>query len=646
MSLLDAAGLYHRHRSLQTTIDLRLLQTTDIHAHILAYDYLADCPTDRTGLARLASLIKSARSEQENAILLDTGDFLQGTILADVHSIQGGTGAGDVHPMIAVMNSLRYDAGTLGNHDFNYGLSFLTNTLQQAGFPVICANVARKLGETANSDTTLLPPWTILARRLRDGGGTWHDLKIGIIGLLPPQIDIWERAHLEGHLYTRDMLEAARAHLPAMRNAGADIVILLCHSGIAPETGTLRKENAALQLAALPEVDVVLCGHQHQMFPSSSFDGIAGVDAKAGTLHGKPAVMAGFWGSHLGVIDLKLSKDEQGWQIQGHHSHLRPIFDPQDHSGKGRALVADDVAVVALTRGAHDRTLRHMRRPVGHSSRPLHSFFALVADDPSLQLVAEAQRARVADLLKDTQYADVPLLSAVAPFKAGGLAGPAHFTDVPAGPLSMRNLADLYLFPNRLSAVAVTGAALADWLEHAAGQFCLIRKGQRDQMLCDASFPCHNFDVICGLRYVIDPSVPPRFAPDGQLLNPDAWRVRDITWNNLPVLPDQSFVVATNSYRAGGGGFACSLAMTEIPLAPPLGQGSENIREVLAAYISSHPVITPHTTPVWRFASLPGTTALFDSAPAAAEALHDLTGVRIESAGPGPNGFMRFRLHF
>jgi 2',3'-cyclic-nucleotide 2'-phosphodiesterase / 3'-nucleotidase len=646
VTLPEATGLYSRYANTQTKLDLRLMQTTDLHAHIMAYDYLADRPTDRTGLVRLASLIRSARAEQDNSILLDTGDLLQGTILGDVHATGSKTRASGPHPMIAVMNSLCYDAGTLGNHDFNYGLPFLVETLQQAGFPVVCANVARQLGDTASTDITLFPPWTILARKLRDHCGEWHDLKIGLIGLLPPQIDIWERAHLEGHLHTRDMLEAARAHLPAMRAAGADIVILLCHSGIAPDTGTKRTENAALQLAALSEVDVVLCGHQHQMFPGPDFEGIVGVDAKAGTLHGKPAVMAGFWGSHLGVIDLKLAKGHHGWQIIGHQSSLRPIFEPQDHAGQGRALVADDAAVATLTQDAHDRTLTHMRRPVGHSSKPLHSFFALVADDPSLQLVAEAQRARVAKLLEGTPHADLPLLSAVAPFKAGGLAGPAHFTDVPAGPLSMRNLADLYLFPNRLSAVAVTGAALADWLEHAAGQFCLIRKGQRDQMLRDTSIPCHNFDVICGLRYVIDPSVPPRFAPDGQLLNPDAWRVHDITWNNLPVLPDQSFVVATNSYRASGGGFACSLAMTEIPLDPQLGHGSETIREVLAAYISRHPVITPHTTPVWRFASLPGTTALFDSAPAAAEALHDLTGVRIESAGPGPNGFMRFRLHF
>jgi 2',3'-cyclic-nucleotide 2'-phosphodiesterase/3'-nucleotidase len=72
---------------------------------------------------------------------------------------------------------------------------------------------------------------------------------------------------------------------------------------------------------------------------------------------------------------------------------LRPIH-KRTEDRTGRALVGDDGAVVALARDAHARTLAHLRRPIGHCSKPLHSFFALVTDDPSIQLVAEAQRAR------------------------------------------------------------------------------------------------------------------------------------------------------------------------------------------------------------------------------------------------------------
>jgi 2',3'-cyclic-nucleotide 2'-phosphodiesterase/3'-nucleotidase len=628
------------------TLDLRLMQTTDLHAQLLAYDYCVDRPSDRIGLSRVASLIRSARAERPNSLLFDTGDVLQGSALGDLYASASMTGT-LVHPVIAVMNALGYDAGTPGNHDFNYGIPFLRHALAGARFPVVCANVALCLGPSPCADDTLLLPWTILTRRLRARDGTWQDLRIGVIGLLPPQIEVWDRPHLHGKVQTRDMVKAARAHLPRIRRAGADIVIVLSHSGIAPDEGADRMENAALPLAALPGVDAILCGHQHAAFPGPAFDGIAGVDVQAGTLHGTPAVMAGFWGSHLGLIDLTLTRRAGRWRVTGHHVELRAIHQRQGADGSGRALVQDDAGVMHVARQAHERTLDHVRRPLGHVSKPLHSFFALVADDPSIQLVAEAQRARVAELLHGTEAADLPLLSAVAPFKAGGAAGPDHFTDVPAGPLRVRNLADLYLFPNLLCAVQVTGAALMDWLEHAAGQFNQITPGAQDQMLRDPAFPCYNFDVICGLRYVIDPSQPARFSPDGRRLNPGARRVLQVTRHGRPVAPHDLFIVATNSYRAaGGGGFAAAVQMREVALGPAAKPVAETIPQVLADYVTRAGLVTPVTQPVWRFAPAPGTSALFDSAPAAAATLHDLQGVSIETAGAAPGGFTRFRLNF
>ena len=629
------------------TLDLRLMQTTDLHAQLLAYDYGSDRPSDCIGLSRVASLIRSARAEAPNSLLLDTGDVLQGSALGDLFASTGMTGPGQTHPVIAVMNALGYDAGTPGNHDFNYGIPVLRDALAGARFSMVCANVVCRLGPSPCADETRLPPWTILTRRLRARDDSWHDLQIGVIGLLPPQIEVWDRPRLHGKVQTRDMVKAARAHLPRIRDAGADIVIVLSHSGIVSERGEDGMENAALSLAALPGVDAILCGHQHAVFPGPAFDGIAGVDVRAGTLHGTPAVMAGFWGSHLGLIDLTLTQSAGRWQVTGHNVELRAIHQRQGAQGCGRALVRDDPEVLRLAQQAHERTLNHVRRPLGHISKPLNSFFALVADDPSIQLVAEAQRARVAELLQGTEAAELPLLSAVAPFKAGGAAGPDHFTDVPAGPIRVGNLTDLYLFPNLLCAVQVTGAALTDWLEHAAGQFNQITQGGRDQMLRDPAFPCYNFDVICGLRYVIDPSQPARFSPDGRRLNPGARRVQQITQNGRPVAPHDRFIVATNSYRAsGGGGFAAAVEMQEVVLGPPARPVAETIPEVLAAYVTRAGVLTPVTRPVWRFASSPGTSALFDSAPAAAATLHDLQGVSIETAGAAPGGFTRFRLNF
>lgn len=624
-------------------LDLRLLQTTDLHAHILPFDYLSDRPAHRNGLSHLASVIRRARAESANCLLLDTGDMLQGNPLGDVYASQMPRLKGCTHPVIAVMNSLGYDAATPGNHDFNFGLEFLEHALSKAAFELVCANAALQLGARPCDDRTLLPPWTILKRRMLDRNGLYHDLRIGVIGLLPPQTDIWDREHLEGRLHTRDIVETTRAYLPHIRAAGADIIVVLGHSGIAPEEGRHRTENAALSIAALSGVDAVLCGHQHQLFPGPAFAGIAGVDTQAGTLHGKPAVMAGFWGSHLGIIDLTLRRDRSGWKVSGHRVALRHASqmpaDPLVPSG--RPADTDEAAIKKLVRGPHARTRTHLNRPVGHSSKPLHSYFAIVADDPSIQLVAAAQLEQIASWLQDRPERGIPLLSAVSAFKTGGIEGPDHFTEVPAGPLRHRSLAALYQFPNTLCAVQVTGAALHEWLEHAAAQFNRIVIGRQDQLLRNPAFPGYNFDVICGLRYVIDPTQPPRYAPGGQLLNPGARRVRDITYQARPVLPDQQFIVATNSYRAGGGGgFTPSVAMREVALPDRVP-----IHDVLAGYVSRRALVTPDAKPVWRFAACPDTTVVFDSAPAAANALPDQPDIRIEKIGPSPSGFMRFRLY-
>jgi len=622
-------------------VNLRLMQTTDIHAHILSFDYIADRPSPWMGLAGLVRLIHKARSEVAQACLFDTGDFLQGSPLADLFAKMPAQDRAALHPVIGVMNALDYDAVALGNHDFNFGLPFIAQAIEKARFPVICANVALALGDTPCADATFLPPWTILTKRVRDQTGKDHDLRIGVIGVLPPQVDIWDREAIAGALQTRDMVEAAAAYLPHIRAAGADLVVALAHSGIAADHGEARAENAALALAGLPGIDAVLCGHQHRVFPGPGWDGIAGVDAAAGTLHGKPAVMAGFWGSHLGLIDLVCAQSPDGWRVVAHKSHL---IRQQDHgdlaAGTGQPCPTE-AQISAIMHPAHLRTRAHLQRSIGVIKKPVQSYFALVADDPSVQLVAEAQRRAVAAGLAGRPEASLPLLSAAAPFKVGGVAGPDNFTAIAQGSVRLRDIADLYPYPNRLCAVQVSGAGLRDWLEHAAGQFQRILPDLQDQPLLDPAFPCYNFDVICGLRYVIDLSQPARFGSDGRLRDPAAQRITDLTWNNGPVRLDQQFIVATNSYRADcGSGVEGTQHMRNIPLPCNL-----HLADVLQIHLSQPGGVDPVTQPVWRFAPLPGASVWFDSAPDAVGYLPDLTGHRIVPTGPAPNGFARFRLY-
>jgi 2',3'-cyclic-nucleotide 2'-phosphodiesterase/3'-nucleotidase len=641
--LAGSAGLIALHPfSLQAAtnqVHLRLMETTDLHVHVFPYDYYADKPRDTVGLARTASIIKEIRAEATNALLLDNGDFLQGNPMGDYIAYERGMKGGDLHPVIAAMNAVGFDASTLGNHEFNYGLEFLMKSLAGADFPVVCANIAKETGATPRDDKTLLPPYVLMERELTDGAGQKHAIKIGLIGFVPPQVMNWDRRHLEGRVQARDILQAARAYVPEMKEKGADIIIALSHSGIAAARESDGMENASLPLAAIEGIDAILTGHSHLVFPSSRYEGIDGINAEAGTLHGKPATMGGYWGSHLGLIDLMLKRDAGGWRVVGHASEARPIS-RRNEDRSITALVQSDARVLAATEKEHEETLGYIRRAVGKTDAPLHSYFALVADDPSVQIVSIAQSWYIAQMMKGTKYEGLPILSAAAPFKAGGRGGPDYFTDVPKGDVAIKNVSDLYLYPNTARAVLVTGAEVKDWLERSAGIFNQVTVGKADQLLLNPAFPSYNFDVMDGVSYQIDLSQPSKFSPKGELQNPEASRIVNLQYNGAPIDPGAQFIVATNNYRASGGGdFPGAKGDTVV------FEGPDTNRDVIVRYIVEKGTISPRADANWSFAPLAGTSVLFDTGPKASAYAGDVQGVRITPAGDGPDGFARFRIN-
>ncbi len=617
---------------------LRIMETTDIHVHVYPYDYYGDRPVDTVGLARTAALIDGVRAESANSILLDNGDFLQGNPMGDYMAYERGMSEGDIHPMIAAMNTLGFDASTLGNHEFNYGLPFLMNSVAGAAFPVVCANVATGMGGVATEDTTLVAPYVMLDRTLTDGAGESHPIRIGVIGFVPPQIMTWDRRHLEGNVEVRDIVAAARAYVPQMREEGAEIVVALSHSGIGAADHTDMMENASVPLAAVDGIDVVLTGHHHRVFPGPDYADTPGVDAEAGTIMGKPGVMAGFWGSHMGLVDLLLERDGNTWRIASHDVEARPIF-RREEDRSVTALVESDAEVLASVKAEHEATLAYVRAEVGQTDAPLHSYFALVADDPSVQIVSNAQTWYIAQMMVGTAHEGLPILSAAAPFKAGGRGGPDYYTDVPAGPIAIRNVADLYLYPNTVRAVRVTGAEVREWLERSAGMFNQVTPGQADQVLLNPDFPSYNFDVIDGVTYQIDLSQPSRYDNDGEVVAPEAHRIVNLMHDGAPIDEAQDFIVATNNYRAGGGG--------NFPGANPstvIFEGPDTNRDVIVRYIVDQGTVSPSADANWTFAPMAGTTVLFDTGPAAADFIDSVEGVEIEPAGEGPDGFARYRI--
>lgn len=617
---------------------LRIMETTDLHVHVFPYDYYADKPVDTVGLARTASYIREVRSEATNSILVDNGDFLQGNPMGDYIAYERGMKDGDMHPVITAMNTLGFDAATLGNHEFNYGLSFLMKTLAGAAFPVVSANIATKAGATPTRDQTLVKPYVILDRTVTDGAGQSHPIRIGLIGFVPPQIMNWDSKHLVGNVETRDILQTAEAYVPEIKEAGADVIIALSHSGIGSAQRTDGMENASVPLAEVNGIDALMTGHSHMVFPGPTFTATDVIDPEAGTIHGKPAVMGGFWGSHMGLIDLMLEREGGAWRVVSHSATVRPIYE----RGEDRSitpLVESDAEVLASVRKEHDETLEYVRRAVGKTSAPLYSYFALVADDPSVQIVSNAQMWYIKQMLEGTEYAALPLLSAAAPFKAGGRGGPDYYTDVPVGDVAIKNVADLYLYPNTIRAVKVTGAQLKDWLERSAGLFNRITAGEQDQPLLNPDFPSYNFDVIDGVSYQIDLSQPSKFGPKGELLAPDASRIVNLSYDGAPVQPDQEFIIATNNYRASGGGeFPGAMGDTII------FEGPDTNRDILVRYIVEAGTINPTADDNWSFAPMEGTSVVFESGPKARAHMADIKTVQITDAGDGAEGFALFRI--
>ncbi|WP_105738806.1 bifunctional 2',3'-cyclic-nucleotide 2'-phosphodiesterase/3'-nucleotidase [Cronobacter dublinensis] len=623
------------------TVDLRILETTDLHSNMMDFDYYKDAPTEKFGLVRTASLINAARQEAVNSVLVDNGDLIQGSPLGDYMAAKG-LKEGDVHPVYKAMNTLDYAVGNLGNHEFNYGLDYLHKALAGANFPYVNANII-----DAKTHKPLFTPYLIKETQVKDKDGKPHTLKIGYIGFVPPQIMTWDKANLSGKVTVNDITETARKYVPQMRAEGADLVVVVAHSGLSAEPYKALAENSVYYLSQVPGVDAILFGHAHAVFPGKDFATIKGADIAQGTLNGVPAVMPGMWGDHLGIVDLVLNNDDGKWKVTQSKAEARPIYDAQAK----KSLAAEDQNLVKVLKADHDATREFVGQPVGKSADPMYSYLALVQDDPTVQVVNNAQKAYVEHFIQgDPDLAQLPVLSAAAPFKVGGRKNdPASFVEVEKGQLTLRNAADLYLYPNTLVVVKATGAEVKEWLECSAGQFNQIdvNSAKPQPLLNWDGFRTYNFDVIDGVKYQIDVTQPAKYDGECQTVNPKAERITHLTFNGKPIDPNETFLVATNNYRAYGGKFA-GTGDSHIAFASP----DEN-RAVLAAWIGAETKrageIHPAADNNWRLAPINSSQKLdirFETSPSdkAAAFIKEKAQYPMKKVGNDDIGFAVYQL--
>ena len=557
------------------TVDLRIIETTDLHGNMMNFDYFKDQPVDTFGLVKTANLIHQTRSEVKNSVLVDNGDLIQGSPMAD-YALNKGLKDGDIHPVYKAMNTLNYVVGNIGNHEFNFGLDYLQKSLSGAKFPYVNANVY-----DAKTGKPYFQQYIIIDTPVVDREGNQQIIKIGYIGFVPPQIMQWDKLNLNGKVVVKDITETAKKLVPEMKKQGANVIIAIPHSGVSAEPYKALAENSVYYLSQVEGINAIMFGHSHGVFPSDDYKSLPNTDIKTGNINHVPAVMPGQWGSHLGVVDLVLEGDNSNWKVTSGKSEARPIYDLKNK----KALVQADQQIVEILKQDHQGTREFVGKPIGKVSSDINSYLALVEDTSALQIISDAQIDYVKQFIQgDPDLDGLPILSAIAPFKVGGRKNdPSAYVDVKKGDLSFRNAADIYLYPNILSAVKITGKDVKQWLECAAGVYNQIdvNSTQPQYLINWDKFRTYNFDTIDGVSYQIDVTAPPRYDGNCKLINPTSERIKNLTYQQQPIDPNQVFLIATNNYRAYTGTFP-GTGENNVKFNSP-----DDLRVILSAYITN-----------------------------------------------------------
>ncbi|MBQ1040695.1 MULTISPECIES: bifunctional UDP-sugar hydrolase/5'-nucleotidase [Micromonospora] len=540
------------------TWDLTLLGTSDTHGNVYNWDYYRDAEYDDSkqndiGVAKLATLINQIRRERRGkaTLVLDAGDTIQGTPLATYYAKQEPiTATGEKHPMARAMNVIDYDAVTLGNHEFNYGLPLLDLWIRQLGFPALAANaVNAKTGKPA------FLPYVIKKVSLGFAAPT---LRVGILGLTNPGVAIWDKGNVEGKLRFDDMVATAAKWVPIMRARGADLVLISAHGG---DSGTssygpeLPNENpVALIAQQVPGIDAILFGHAHnevvERFVTNERTG-------AQVLLSEPSK----WGQRLTRMDFTLTRERGRWTITKKAASML-----------NTNTVVEDPKVLAAVRAQHQKTIAYVNQVVAQATVEMSTVESRYKDTPILDFINHVQAETVTKALAGTQYADLPVLSQASPFSRTAV--------FPAGDVKIRDVAGLYVFDNTLEAVVLSGAEVRTYLEYSAKYFRTLAPGapvDPEQISDSPAVPDYNYDVISGLDYDIDIS-----KPIGQRITRLV-----LAGTDTPVADNAQFVMAVNNYRRSGGGNFPGIVKTQVYNA------QQEIRQLLIDWAQAKGTIDP-----------------------------------------------------
>ncbi|MEV4785218.1 bifunctional metallophosphatase/5'-nucleotidase [Streptomyces tuirus] len=535
-----------------------VLGTTDLHGNVFNWDYFTDKEFDDkdhndVGLAKVSTLVNRVRAEKgrRNTLLIDAGDTIQGTQLSYYYAKVDPITAkgGPVHPMAQAMNAMEYDAAALGNHEFNYGIPVLRKFEQQCRFPLLGAN--------ALDAKTLRPAFAPYSmHRLRTPHG--RDVKVAVLGLTNPGIAIWDKANVQGRMTFPGLEEQAAKWVPKLRSMGADVVIVSAHSG---SSGTSSYgdqlpyiENAAgLVAEQVPGIDAILVGHAHTEIPEYFV-----TNKKTG----KRVVLSEplKWGQRLTLFDFELVWEKGCWAVEKVGAKVL-----------NSNTVEEDPKITKLLADEHEKVVAYVNQVIGTNAAEMTSAEAPYKDVPIIDLINHIQADTVKQALAGTEHAALPVLSQAACF--------SRSARIPAGEVTIRDVAGLYVFENTLEARLMTGAQMKAYLEFSANYFVQTAPDAAvdPAKLTNANgTPDYNYDVVSGLSYEID------------IARPAGSRVTNVRFEGQPLADDATFVFAVNNYRANGGGNFPHVAAAQL-----VWSNSDEIRNTMIAWVKAKGSIDP-----------------------------------------------------
>ena len=515
-------------------VRVTVLHTTDIHGRVLPWDYYRQKDAD-VGLARLAAYVKRVRREQPRVLLLDGGDLIQGTPLAWYYQRKD---LSKPNPLIAVFNAMHYDAFTVGNHEYNYGLDTLLSCRSQARFPFLSANTRQ--------GKSLEPFFTPYIVKEFDG------VKIGVLGLTTSNIPTWESAeNLRGLVFDQTP-ETARKWVKVLREKEkVDAVVVCTHEGIEMdlETNTLQDantENRAWAIAtAVPGVDVVLTGHAHANVPPRPA--------------GSALISQGScWGQVVTRIELAFHKERGKWVLDSKSGVNVPMTKD----------IAPDPEIVSLIE-PYDKVVREwVQSPVVELESDFSAEGVFTSDNALLDLVHNCALSASGAKLSFASYLPGSLLR----FRQG--------------PLRVADVFALYPFENTLAVLSIKGKYIREALETSCEIYGPLdwdaEKGV-PQIHQEPNFRRYSFNTLAGARYAVDPT------------RPRGSRVLFLEVDGRPMDPEKEYTLVTNNYQAAGGGGRYAMLKN----GTVVSQDSREFRDILIEYLQKKGSIKPDVDWNW-----------------------------------------------